>query len=134
MVSLLQPYLALAVASIIPLAIGFLWYGKWLFLVPWKKMTGITDDMLQKGPPPAAFFVSVLSGFMYVIALRMFLALGTPVWVTLFVGSVLWLIFVFLPQLVQHLFDRRPYTLLLINTGYQLANILVICLIIGYWG
>ncbi len=134
MTSLLQPFLPLLGATIITIPIGFFWFSKWMFAKPWSQMSGVTEEMMKKGPNPLAFGVSILSGFLYAIVLRMILAVGTPVSVTLFVGVLLWFVFNFIPQLVHHMFDKRPYKLLFINEGFQLVNVIAICLIIGYWG
>jgi hypothetical protein len=47
---------------------------------------------------------------------------------------LLWFAFMFLPQAVHSMFEQRPWRLLLINTGVEFCNLLVISAIIGHFG
>ena len=57
-------FLAITVASIIPLLIGFIYYHPKTFGNAWMKSTGLTEELLKKGNMPLIFGVTLLFSFM----------------------------------------------------------------------
>lgn len=51
-------YLAILVAAIVPMVLGFLWYSPMLFGKAWMKETGLTEEKLKQGNMLVIFGVS----------------------------------------------------------------------------
>ena len=64
-------WLAVFVAALIPMVIGFLWYSPWLFHKPWMKEAGLTEADVKGGNMPVIFGVS------FVLALLLSLSMHT---------------------------------------------------------
>jgi hypothetical protein len=57
--------------ALVPLAVGFVWYGPMLFHKVWKREAGITDEMLENGNMPKILGLSYLYSFLVVLFLNM---------------------------------------------------------------
>ena len=66
-------FLAIAVAALIPMVVGFLWYGKFLFQNPWMKAADMTEEKMQGAN------MGVIFGVSYVLCLFIALALNAVV-------------------------------------------------------
>jgi hypothetical protein len=55
--------LVLALAAIIPMITGFIWYNEKVFGKAWKAATGLTDDKLKSGNMALIFGLSYLFSF-----------------------------------------------------------------------
>ncbi|MFP4844556.1 DUF1761 domain-containing protein [Winogradskyella sp. PE311] len=53
-------YLAIAVAAIVPIVLGFLWYNPMLFGNVWMRESGITEEKMKSGNMVVIFFVSIV--------------------------------------------------------------------------
>jgi len=127
-------YLAIAVAAVAAMLVGWLWYGP-LFGTKWLALAG------KPKPNPAvvypvALVATLVTGFViaYVTAVTSE-ALGNGFLVpALFTAFFLWLGFSAARSLIVTLFEQRPVTLFLINTGHDLVVALVMATIIGLIG
>ncbi len=124
------PSIFLAALATIPL--GFLWYSPLFFAAPWMKMNAISTKKMKDGPGVMPFFFTLLTSL--VLASLMSLLIGflniatlTDAWK---IGTMLWFGFDFLPSLTRSLFSKRPLALVLIDSGHQAANILLIAWIL----
>jgi len=132
--------MAVLVAAIATMIIGFLWYSPLLFARPWMILMGYDPDDkaklqgMQKSTGKLygiAFIASLISAFV----------LGKIIAVTtvnripygLKIGFAIWLGFVMTVQLIDMLFGKKPTKLFLINTGYQLVCYLVMSVIFTVW-
>ena len=126
-------FLAILVAGVIHMILGFLWYGP-LFSKPWMKLTGITQE--QSGNPSPTIYliplVTALIGF-YVLALFINAAdMGTLAggattgllaglgFLATFAGS-------------NYLFSNRPFQLYLIDIGYPVLSLAIAGALLGAW-
>jgi len=133
-------WIAVLVAGIAAMVVGFLWYSPLLFAKPWAREMGydLNDKEkmkeMQKSAGPAyasSFAASLLSAFtlalifqgMQVQNMHYALALSFHVWLG-FVATV---------QLTGALFMRQSMKLFGINTGYQLVCYLVMGAILVLW-
>ena len=132
--------LAILVAAIATMPIGFLWYSPLLFANPWMREMGYdpndraSADKLRKNAGPAyagSLVASLISAFMLAMFLHQMhvqdLEYG------LLVGSHVWLGFVATVQLTGALFTKQSIKLFAINTGYQLVCYLVMSAILTLW-
>jgi hypothetical protein len=124
---------AVLVAAISAFVLGGLWYAPFLFGGVWKKANGFGS-----GEPPAAnariFILSFLLSLVMAVNLAMFLndpktnlAWGATAgflagfgWVAMGIGIV-------------SLFERRPWSYLLVNGGYLTVALVVMGAILGEW-
>ncbi len=129
-----QPnYLAVVVAALSTFLVGGLWYSPALFGKAWMRENGFTEEGM-KGRSMAkifglAFFLALISA----INLAMFLgpenrpAMGALWgfaagfgWVATFVGT-------------HYLFERKSFTLFLINAGYSVVSLTLMGVILAAW-
>ena len=132
--------LAMFLAALSTMVVGFIWYSPMLFARPWTIAMGYDPDdkakmdEMRKGAGPLygiALLASLVSAFMLGKVI-----LGITVDSALYgmkVGFGVWLGFVATVQLTDTLFGKRPFKLFLINTGYQLICYLAMGAIIGAW-
>jgi hypothetical protein len=132
--------LAVLVAAIATMILGFLWYSPMLFARPWMQLMGYAaddkakQDEMRKGAGKLytlTFIASLVTAFMLdkVISIS---SIHAPLYGMKF-GVAVWLGFVATVQLTDGLFSRRPLKLYLINTGYQLVCYLAMGAILAAW-
>jgi len=135
-------WLAVLVASVASMAIGFLWYSPVLFATTWMRLMGVKCDTpeekaaMQKeaGPMYAQTFVMtfISATFLALVITRMFVP-SEDLLRGLKISFGVWLGFVATVQYTGALFTKRPKQLFLIDTGYQLVCYLVMGAIITKW-
>lgn len=133
-------WLAILVAAISTMVVGFLWYSPILFAKPWMREMGYdpndkakTQEM-QKSAGPAyagSFVASLLSAFTLALILHGMRAENLHFGLTL--SFHVWLGFVATVQLTGALFMKQSMKLFAINTGYQLVCYLVMGAILVLW-
>ncbi len=132
--------LAVLVAAISTMVIGFLWYSPILFAKPWMREMGYDPEdkarvkEMQKSAGPAymgSFIASLVSAFILALFFHWLhvqnLNLG------LLVAFHVWLGFVATVQLTGVLFMKQSMKLFAINTGYQLVCYLAMGAILIVW-
>lgn len=62
-------FAAVAVASLIPLVMGFIYYHPALFGKPWMKANGFTPETIGKGPKPVMFLLVLFCSFLFTVFL-----------------------------------------------------------------
>lgn len=63
-------YLYFALAALVPLVMGFIWYGPMLFQNAWMKQLGFTEESLKGGNMVVIFLLSYLFSFMLAFFLQ----------------------------------------------------------------
>ena len=129
-------YLAVLLAGLSSMVVGFVWYSRGVFGKTRQKLVGLSDKDMEKGMTPAmtltllASFVTafVLAHVIYV--LHQFFgnsfmqdALMTAFW--------LWLGLTAARMRTHDLFEKRPTTLTLLAFGHELVTLVVMAAIIG---
>jgi hypothetical protein len=137
-------YLALLVAGVAQMIVGFIWYGP-LFGKVWSKMKGFDFDKMTKAEQKemqkkmmpyygVTFVVSLVTA--YILAHTMFLSQNffhySPVMTGLTTAFWMWLGFMMPVRLYNEIFGGKNWKLFAIDTGYSLAGILAMGLVIGY--
>ncbi len=128
---------AVLVAAIANMAIGFLWYSPALFGAHWMKLMGFTKKSMEKakgkmGPMYAIAFVGTLvMGYVLAVLVNTMQVLTLAEGLQL--GGLLWLGFVATVQMTEVIFGGKKWMLFVINTGYQLATILAMSTILVLW-
>jgi hypothetical protein len=132
---------AVVAAAVATMVVGFLWYSPILFARPWMIAMGYDPEdkakieELRKGAGRiyALTFVLSLIGAFVLAKIISGLTIATVPY-GMKVGLAVWAGFVLPVQWTDQMFSRRPFKLLVINTGYQLVCFLVMGAILGRWG
>jgi hypothetical protein len=124
---------AVIVAALSTFLIGGLWYSRSVFGKPWMRENGFTEERLKNANMGKIFGLAFLLALIAALNLAMFLgpenrpkmgalwgfAAGFG-WVATFVGT-------------HYLFERRSFTLFLINAGYSVVALTVMGIILAAW-
>src|SRR5258708_2608088 len=132
--------LAVLVAAIATMVVGFLWYSPLLFAKPWMKEMGYDandkarmEEMKRSAGPAygGSFLASLVSAFILALFLHWLRAQSLEF--GLMVGFHVWLGFVATVQFTSALFTKQSMRLFGINTGYQLVCYLAMAAILTVW-
>jgi len=133
-------FLAVLVAAVSTMLVGFLWYSPVLFAKPWMKEMGYDPndkaqtEAMQKSAGLAyagSLAASLISAFVLALFLHWMRAEGARIGAM--TGLHVWLGFVATVQFTGALFAKQSMKLFAINTGYQLVCYLVMGAILGAW-
>lgn len=124
--------LAIIIAAVAAMAVGFLWYGPMLFGKQWMKLMGYTEESMEKAKKSMgkmysiSFALSLVTAYVlsHVMTLsenffhygRLETGVMTAFW--------MWLGFIMPVQLTAEIFGSKKWNLFGINTGYQLVSVL----------
>ena|SRR5688572_25215766 len=132
-------YVAVLVAGIVTMIVGFLWYGPMLFGNVWMKLMGHTKESIEKektnmGKTYGTSFVLALVTA-YVLSHVMNLSQNFYHYEAVMTGVSsafwMWLGFIMPVQATDVLFGNKKMKLFAINTGYQLASVLAMGVVLG---
>jgi hypothetical protein len=132
--------LAVLVAALATMVVGFLWYSPILFAKPWMREMGYDPNdkariqEMQKSAGPA-YFGSFLASMVtaYILALFFHWLRVSSIDYGLIVAFHAWLGFVATVQLTAVLFMKQSAKLFAINTGYQMVCYLAMGAILAAW-
>lgn len=121
--------MAVVIAAIANMAIGFAWYSMSAFGKPWMKLLGMTKEDLEKGKkemgPKYGIMVVASLVMACVLAGIVSLAGSNTLLGGAKVGTAVWLGFVATIGLNSFVFENKPFNLYLINVGYYLVALVV---------
>ena len=126
-------YLALFVAALSTFLIGGLWYSPAVFGKAWMRENGFKEEDLKGRNMVKVFGLAFLLAVISAVNLAMFMGpendptmgalwgfLAGAGWVATFVGT-------------HYLFERKSFTLFLINAGYSVVALTIMGIIIAAW-
>ncbi|MCC7197122.1 DUF1761 domain-containing protein [Candidatus Peregrinibacteria bacterium] len=133
-------YLAILVCAITQMGLGMLWYSPVLFGKQWSKLMGYNlkskDDVkkMQKEAGPA-YVMSLIAAFVIAFVLSHFVDYtgSTTAIAGMITGFWCWLGFSTTTMLMNHMFSNKPVKLYLIDTGYQLVNMMIMGAVLAAW-
>lgn len=64
-------FLAVLVAAIVPLVLGFAWYNPKIFGITWAREAEMTEEKMKRGNMPVIFLVSLLFSFILAFFVQM---------------------------------------------------------------
>jgi hypothetical protein len=124
---------AVLVSALIQWVLGALWYSL-LFAKPWMAAVGHTPGEKPKGAA-VAMVSSFIGGIILSFALARMLLwahAGSWRWGAV-IGGICWLGFIAVPLFSQHLYEKRPCKLFVINAGYWLVALLISGVVLAVW-
>lgn len=130
-------YLDILLAAIGYMVVGFLWYGP-LFGKAWMKLSGISDakmnEMKKEGMVKTygmMFVAALVTSFIlsWLIDTMEVSGLTEALWL----AAIVWLGFIATSMFTGVLFSKKPWNLYFIESGYQLAAILVAAATLYYF-
>jgi hypothetical protein len=130
--------LAVFVAAIVGMIIGFLWYSPFLFGKMWMKLMGFTmekmSDMKKKGMTKVYVLNFIFTVVMaYVLAHFLLLMLVADVGGAIELSFWLWIGFI-VPLLVGNvLWENKSWKLFALNAGYWLASMIGMAIVLVLW-
>ena len=126
-------WLAVVVAAIAPMIIGFLWYGP-LFGKYWMGLIGRTEEDLRGGAS-TGYVVAIVASLVTSLAIAVLLEF--PDQVDWLVGVTFGLFaavgFVVTTQATNSAFAGPPWRVTMLFVGYQLVSFAVMGAILGAW-
>ena len=132
--------LAVLVAAVSTMIVGFLWYSPILFAKPWMREMGYDPEdkakiqQMQKSAGPAyagSFVASLISAFVLALVFH-WMRVG-DLHAAVGASFHVWLGFVATVQFTDALFQKKSMKLFAINTGFQLVCYLAMGAILAAW-
>ncbi len=129
-------YLAVLVAAIVNMALGFVWYGP-LLGKQWMKASGRTKESMKKEKKD----MPMMMGSMFIGALIMAYVLAIFIGLTgaltlsagLMIALLAWFGFIATTMLQDVLYEKKNKQLATINLGYNLVALLVNGALLAVW-
>lgn len=127
-------YWAVLISAFMSMLIGSLWYSPFMFGKQWMALNRMSEDDIEKGYP-MWLILAILFLFWFFAALAFALFLDvTSTWSTGFIDGLLIAFFwVGTARASAILFERQPFKLFLIHSGYDLICYLIMGTLIGSW-
>jgi hypothetical protein len=124
-------YVAVLLATITTMVLGFLWYSPVLLGNAWMKQRGLTKSEMSGGGAFTYVLTALTAlGGAFVLALLLTLADETTIWSGLVVGLLIG-ISISLKIGMNYLFEGHKLGLYFITIGYHLISYVIAGLIIG---
>lgn len=125
--------LAVIVATVAAMAIGFIWFA--VLSEQWLAASGRTREEIGEGPQASLYALTALMWLVAAIALAIVIdwARADTFVEGLVVGFLVWLGFVATRKGTSALFEQRSRELVALDVGHDLIVLLVIGVILAIW-
>lgn len=127
-------WLAVLVAAIIRMAVGFAWYSPPLFLKPWQASTGITPETMRAGLGKA-MAVDIIASLIMAFALaNIIVGANITDWLNgALAGFWVWLGFMATLMVSLWGYENRSLKLIAINLGNNLIALILMGALLAVW-
>ena len=127
-------WLAVVACVVVAQVIGFLWYSKPVFLLPWLESIGKDDDF-TKTAPPSAFVINIVASLIEAVFVGILVSVmgSTGFVMGIVAGFMIWFGFVASTSSTNASFAQRGLKNWLIEVGNHLVTLLVIGGIMAAW-
>ncbi len=125
-------YVAAVVAAVSSFLIGGLWYSPILFARAWMRETGLTEEQL-KGKMGTVFGGAFVLSLVVAMNLAFFLGKDAGVAWGAGAGALAGIGWAAASLATVFLFERRSFTLIVIDGGYLAVSYTVMGAVIGAW-
>ncbi len=125
-------FIEILVANIIGMALGALWYSPLMFGDAWMRCLHKTPETLGKATIP--MIGSIIANLLTAIGVSLLFSMMnvTDISTATIVGAILGLLIIFPALLSDNLFCGWGNKLLMIQSGYRVLNVFIMCLAIFY--
>lgn len=134
---MLENFGLILVLGIAHFLIGGFWYSQLAFAEIWMRGLGLTKADIQEGRVniPASLLASALASLAQAAVLVMLIvALPTPSPLHgALIGTLIAAAFSFLPMLKDHVWADRPWTVILVDAGYEVSAAALIGGAAAWW-
>ncbi|HTD64715.1 MAG TPA: DUF1761 domain-containing protein [Verrucomicrobiae bacterium] len=127
-------YLAVVVAAVVALVIGFIWYSPRVFGTRWMAYLGTTQPQLGN-PGPTGMLVGVVASLLnaWVLALLALNLGGKSVTDGVLLGVLAWLGFMATITAAQISFEKKSWGLWVLNNAHNLLVQVIMAAIVTAW-
>jgi hypothetical protein len=126
-------WLAVTVAAVVAFVLGGIWYSPALCGRIWMRETGLTEPELAKRSPALVFGVSFVLSLVAAAVFAMFLGPDVTPGFGASAGAAAGIAWVGTSFGINYLFERRSFSLWLVNTGYHALQFTSTGLVLGLW-
>ncbi len=124
--------IAVLIAAILGFGLGALWYSPRLLGKQWTAALDVSQEEFSPARIYGTRFVTTLVAA-YVLARILVHTEATTLVAGIETGFLIWLGFVATFALDGVLFEKRPFKLYLINSGYYLVSLMLMGALLGLW-
>ena len=122
------------VAVLVKIIVGWVWFSPAGFLKQWQIITGVTDEQMRGGMAKGmATWILGSVVMTFVLAHAVYYASATTVGQGMAVGFWNWVGFIFVVQMDQWAAAKRPFQLVLLNSGSYLVALVIMGAILAAW-
>jgi hypothetical protein len=127
-------YLAIVVAAVVALVIGFIWYSPRVFGNRWMAYLGTTQAQLGN-PGPSGMAVGVVASLLntWVLAVLSLNLGGKSLTDGILLGALAWLGFMATITAAQISFEKKPWGLWTLNNAHNLLVQVLMGAIVTIW-
>lgn len=127
-------WLAVLVAAVIRMAVGFAWYSPPLLLKPWQALTGVTPETMKAGLTKAMVVDVIASLIMSFALANIIVGAGITDWLNgALAGFWVWLGFQATLLVSLWGYENRSLKLIAINLGNNLIALLLMGALLAVW-
>lgn len=123
------------VSVLATMALGMFWYSPIGFGNIWVKLNGWSTkelEAMRKKGMTQSMILAVISNIVMALVFIKFLTPFSTIAQAHFIALFIWLGFVATTQISTFLWEHKPFSLFLINTGYSLVNLLLVSTVLFY--
>ena len=126
--------LPFALAVIVKIVVGWIWFSPPVFLRHWQLLSGVTDEQMKTGMAKGmATWILGAVVMTFVLAHAVYYAGATTIGHGATVGFWNWVGFIFVVQMDQWAAAKRPFQLVLLNSGSHLVALVIMGAILAAW-
>lgn len=129
-------FLTIAIAGVSNMILGYVWYMA-LFAKPWMKLVNLKEEKVDEQASPGMTYITsfVLALVSATVFQSVFFTYNpASMMEAVSLGFFVWLGFIFCVMTNQSLFVKKPFKLILIDSGFYLASIIMWSLLFLYVG
>ncbi len=127
-------WLAVLVAAIIRMAVGFGWYSPPVLLKPWQQLTGVTPESMRAGLGKAIVIDVIASLIMSFALANIVVGAGITDWLNgALAGFWVWLGFMATLMVSLWSYENRSLKLIAINLGNNLIALVLMGALLAVW-
>lgn len=128
--------LAMVIAAVLRMVVGYVWYSPLLFGKQWMRLTAKDTKSMNKKGIGKLYALEFLGGFVmafmlgHIVTLYHTKSLIDGATIGLWIGIA----FVLTTTLGDYMFNNRPRELYFINNGYQIISLILMGIVLAKWG